>query len=617
MIRFLRITSIGLLKAMFYLIRYRPHAIFATGGFVSAPTVFAAAMISKLHILGRRIPIYLFEPNAEPGKMNAMAVAVADRIAVVSESAKRFLASPNVVLEGYPVRWNKTALPRQQARDLLRLPQSAKVLLVFGGSMGARSLNRAMVEAWTELRKDPNLYVLLAVGRRKSSDYDAEADTEEIAQAFGIERDERFRRVVTFEDMAIPYSACDIAITRAGAGSIAEICELGIPSILVPKSNLPGDHQAANAVEMQMSGASAALFESSRMNEDGSIEEHIDVDRLVNSIFTILEDPNLAQRYSQRAFELARPSARRTIATNLMQLARTRKLPRPPESENAATKNKTDSPLGLSASRLRMKLERQIGFGWNDILPVKVLDDCRKPLPTRDKLESILAIDYYRYRGNIMLASSSWEACNEGIKLSAVCRDENSIPILASWITDRRPVGRLHRLLGGDFQSVGFLRRNATAAMGVFDCWSDEVCTALTTALDDPYWEVRVAAARAISRLPDHEALRWYYTNQIVERLHTEPHYETHAAYWITLGAIAPAPLPIELIDPDLLHPNDLIRTALLMALVKLEERGISLPSDLADTIRRDLLMTSNQFVPNFLLRRAAAHFEASQKGNA
>ncbi len=605
----------GVLQAIIYILKFRPHAVFATGGFASAPAVFAAAIVSKSHLLFRRIPIYLFEPNAEPGRMNMMAAKLADRIAVVTDIACHTLNFPNVAVDGYPVRWNFRAVDREEARRALNLPQDAHVVLAFGGSMGARTLNNALVEAWSMLRRDPQLFLLLAVGRRDSDDYHAVRETEDLAQQLGVANDPHFIRVKSFDDMSAVYTAADLVVTRAGAGTIAEICQRGLAAILVPKSNLPGDHQAANAVMMKLKNAMDVVFERSVAGEYHQVTEAINPEELAAYIHYYLAATDRCEELRRNAMEAATPEARRTIALNLIQMAQGHKVKNENLPRSVTELSEDVRMLGRSGTALRSRLERELKFSWNDLLPPRVLDLPERPLPHPDRRDALPLISYYRYRGNVMLSSSSWETRNEGIKLAALACDSEVRPILFDWITDRRPVIGLKRRLGGDFQTVGFLRRNAVAALPALEWWDDEQFKVLRTALDDPYWEVRTAAARALVRLPEEqsEVTHKVFSQLLQEHLVDEKHYEVRTAIWLTLGVISPTLPSIELIRGELHHPNDLVRTGLMQALERMELRGIS-TDEYADEIQRNLLLTSSQFVPNFQLRRAAARFHKARQ---
>ncbi|MDK9699331.1 MAG: UDP-N-acetylglucosamine--N-acetylmuramyl-(pentapeptide) pyrophosphoryl-undecaprenol N-acetylglucosamine transferase [bacterium] len=616
-LKFAWTVLLGTLKGVLFVLRFKPHALFATGGFASAPAVFATVIVSRLHLLLRKIPIYLFEPNAEPGRMNQLAARMADRIAVVTESALRTMPQPTVVVEGYPVRWEFRAVDRTYALTKLGLPETAKVVLAFGGSMGARTLNEAVVKLWKIMRSDPSLYFIHAVGRRESFDYHAVEETEALAREQGVAEDTRYLRVRSFDDMTIPYSAADIVITRAGAGTLAEICERGCVSIIIPKSNLPGDHQAANAMVLQQESAADVIFERSKITDNHEVLEWVNHEELAAHLRWLLGDAASREKIRSNALRMATPNARRLIATNLIALANRNytEVIKPNRSSETST-NWKNSPIGLTPSALRARLEKELSFYWSDLLPARVLDLPEKPLPTMEMRDRIEDLSYYTYRGNALLSAGSWETRNEGIKLTALCADRSVLPILYAWIEDRRPVSKLARRLGGDFQTVGFLRRNAVAALPAFNWWDETILHTLESALDDPYWEVRTATAKTMTRLPPDTPplMRDWMVQSIVKRLPTERNYEVRAAFWLALGEICPALPPAELIHLDLIHRNDLVRTSLMLALERLELRGIGLSDEYADFIHRELLLTSSQFVPNFLLRRAAARFMTAHR---
>ena len=148
--------GLGFVQATAFLIRFRPDAIVATGGYVSAPIVFASGFLRKLRLLNTKLLVH--EANAELGRMNSAALGFADKVAVSFPGTK--VPDSKKVFVGYPVRKrlvveesSDKSLGQTRAREHLKLPSDAKVLFAFGGSQGARTINRGIVEAKVLIRR--------------------------------------------------------------------------------------------------------------------------------------------------------------------------------------------------------------------------------------------------------------------------------------------------------------------------------------------------------------------------------------------------------------------------------------------------------------------------------
>lgn len=226
------------------------------GGYVSFPASRAA------HLAG--LPLVIHEQNALPGLANRFAGRWASRIAVTFPgSAERFAHPDKVVVTGNPVRDDLLALDlearRAQARTSFGLDPDTSTLLVFGGSQGARSLNRAIVRAHGLWAAPDQLQILHAAGASLHSEVAAAWET-----ARRQARGPHVRCVDFIEDMGAAYAAADIVVCRAGATSIAELTALGRPSVLVPYPHATRDHQMHNARALAQVGGAQVI-------EDGEL----------------------------------------------------------------------------------------------------------------------------------------------------------------------------------------------------------------------------------------------------------------------------------------------------------------------------------------------------------
>jgi UDP-N-acetylglucosamine--N-acetylmuramyl-(pentapeptide) pyrophosphoryl-undecaprenol N-acetylglucosamine transferase len=272
------------------------HAVAAVtfGGYVSFPVARAAATCS--------LPLVIHEQNAVPGLANRLASRWADRIAVsVPGSADRFRRPERCAVTGNPVREDIASLDRSslqaEARERFGLDPDRPTLLVFGGSQGARSLNRAIVAAHGQWG-DQDLQVLHATGR-------ATHEPTATAWAKVRERDDGPRvNVLDFiESMADAYAAADLVICRAGATSIAELTVLGIPSVLVPYPHATADHQTENARALERAGGAVVIP-----------DDELDAESLLAACRPLLADADRLRRVADAARAFGRPDAASNVA---------------------------------------------------------------------------------------------------------------------------------------------------------------------------------------------------------------------------------------------------------------------------------------------------------------
>ncbi len=202
------------------------------------------------------VPVILHEQNSVPGLANKMLAPKAATVAVALPQAVRTLsdhagAGTNVVVVGNPVRRSVIEGDGARGRASLGIPDDARVLLVFGGSLGAASINDAMVALKDELLSRPDLHVVHSCGR---DGYEATAERLDLTD----EEAGRWHVVPYIADMGDMLASADLVVSRAGASSIAEIAALAVPSVLVPYPHATADHQTTNA--QFLVGAKAAVL---------------------------------------------------------------------------------------------------------------------------------------------------------------------------------------------------------------------------------------------------------------------------------------------------------------------------------------------------------------------
>lgn len=269
------------------------------GGYTAGPLAMATRLTGT--------PLVIHEQNAVPGLANRIAGRWAAAVAVsVPGVAHRFPRPERVRMTGNPVRADLAAdrLPdRAAAAARLGLDPERPTLLVFGGSLGARRLNDAVLAATSRWADPERLQVLHAAGTR---------DHERVVGAWQ-ELDQRGMRVVcqTFvDDMADAYAACDVALCRAGASTVAELTLAGVPAVLVPYPHAVADEQTANAVALADAGAAVVVA-------DGEL----DGERLVAEAEPLLADASTRERMARAARSLGRPDAADAVAAVVLAVA--------------------------------------------------------------------------------------------------------------------------------------------------------------------------------------------------------------------------------------------------------------------------------------------------------
>ncbi len=259
----------------------RPDVVVGFGGYVSIPVGLASVV--------RGVPLVLLEQNSVPGLANRFLSRWARAVGVTyAESVSRLVHPDRAVVVGNPVRAEVLAADRESGRRGLGIDPNAVMLLVFGGSRGARHINEALLGVSERLLSLEDLVVVHVTGA---------AEAEAVRCSLGALAGERWRVLDYCEDMGGAIAASDLVLARAGATSIAEITALGAPAVLVPYPFATDDHQTRNAATMVEHGAA-------RLIPDVLLES-----RLGDELVTLLGDARLRATMSAASRELGRPNA--------------------------------------------------------------------------------------------------------------------------------------------------------------------------------------------------------------------------------------------------------------------------------------------------------------------
>ena len=605
--RFAVCTGIGVLQCLFHLSRHRPRIIVATGGYASSPVLLAHWILKSLRLSGAR-RCFVHEQNVVPGKVNRLASRIADRIGVSFEASLRYFPPQKTTWAGYPVRREIGAVSRDAARTSQGLPADAKVVFAFGASSGARSINRAVVDALPRLLARSDIHVIHVMGQTRSPDYDAEADTRNRLERLELtgEHLSRYHQSDYSHEIEKLYAASDLVIGRASAGVVTEIGICGIPSILVPLPYAPGDHQAMNARTLESRGAARVVYESISV-EDGQTIGVVDGERLARLVCEILDEPAVHAAMGRRARETFDRNGLDRIVDQLDEMLADRLgLPDQVRSNGIPDEAAAAEPDGAGNND-------PTDPGGSEGPPAAALSPfalVRRFAEGRDEgfIESV-GEDYLKYRVDGFLKDERWPIRNEGVKLTGLLGYRDRLPFLLALLRDRTPAPLFQRLFGGDYRQVGFIRRNAVTAIGRLGVYDAPVRAVLLDRLSDPYYEVRSAAARAFADLaygPETAQADEKRDEEVLSGLHgllRESSFESRTAAIRALGRVGDGAVT-EWLRPFYQDPNGKVRQAVIDALADLVGRKIIVDLDGLREELDDILVTSNHFEPDFPIKR-------------
>jgi UDP-N-acetylglucosamine--N-acetylmuramyl-(pentapeptide) pyrophosphoryl-undecaprenol N-acetylglucosamine transferase len=285
------LRSAGTARTM--LANFGTDVVFITGGYASVSVALAA--------WSKHMPIVIYLPDIVPGVAIRYLSRLAAKIAVTSEESYRFFRRDKVVVTGYPVRAEVFKLSQREGREALGLEQDVKTLLVFGGSRGARSINRAAVAGLRELL--PKCQMVHITGSLDASWVTG------AAKSLPQELRARYHQYDYLHNMPHALVAADLVVARAGASTLGEFPAAGLPAVLVPYPH-SGQHQQPNALYMVAGGAAELL-------PDAALEEE-----LVPTVRALLEDETRWESMRQAARAMSRPDAAERIADLLWEVRR-------------------------------------------------------------------------------------------------------------------------------------------------------------------------------------------------------------------------------------------------------------------------------------------------------
>jgi len=279
-------------KAIAIIKDFKPDAAVGVGGYASGPLLYAASL--------KNVPYLIQEQNSYAGITNKWLGKKAKKICVAFDGMEKFFPFERIIKTGNPIRKDSVnvAGKQMQALELYNLSAFKKTILVIGGSLGARTLNNSIQAGLDELIA-ADVQVIWQTGKFYFKG---------IIEKLGEEYHPNIKIVEFLNRMDLAYAAADVIISRAGAGTIAELCVIKKPVILVPSPNVAEDHQTKNALALVQENA--AIFVADRDAET----------KLVDKALELLNDKDLQRKLSDNIGKMAMPEADEVIAKEVFKM---------------------------------------------------------------------------------------------------------------------------------------------------------------------------------------------------------------------------------------------------------------------------------------------------------
>lgn len=264
---------------------FKPDIAIGVGGYASGPTLKAAQKAG--------VPTLIQEQNSYPGVTNKILAKKADFVCTAYDNLESYFPAEKIIKTGNPVRKQllDVSLTPEQAKEKLGFDPSKPLVLVVGGSLGARTINQAVASGLPTILASGDIQLLWQTGRS--------------GEQLGKEAAGEKKGVVAtpfISDMATAYRAADLVVGRAGAGTISELQLLSKPSVLIPSPNVAEDHQRHNAEALVKEGAAEMILDSEA------------VDKLPATIVSLINDSARRKALSENILKMAMPNSDEIIA---------------------------------------------------------------------------------------------------------------------------------------------------------------------------------------------------------------------------------------------------------------------------------------------------------------
>ena len=278
----------SLIKANKIIKKFQPNIVIGTGGFASGPTLF---MASK-----KNIPSVIQEQNSYPGITNKLLAKKAEKICVAYDGLDKYFPKEKIIKTGNPVRQDLLEISnkRNEAIAYFRLDKNKKTIVVIGGSLGARVVNQTIEKNLKSILKN-DIQIIWQTGKLYFEDY------KKYDEIMGVQTHEFIQK------MDFLYAAADVIISRAGAGSISELCIVGKPVIFIPSPNVAEDHQTKNALSVTKNDAAIMIKES-------------ELEKFENTLLNLIKDEEKQKILSRNIIKMALPDATKNIVAEVEKL---------------------------------------------------------------------------------------------------------------------------------------------------------------------------------------------------------------------------------------------------------------------------------------------------------
>ena len=294
-------TLAAIIQAVMIVRWEKPEAVVVMGGFASFPAAIAAWFL--------RVPILLHDQNVIPGLASRVIAPLSSIITLGLPGGETRFPTGKAIVTGNPLRKPFLTTGRGTARQQLEIPESARVVAVLGGSLGARKIN-AMAEAFESLCQElPDLWILHVTGQTQ---FGPGAPWGEASGIPGTEQ--RYKRIPYDHAPWNLLAAADLAVTRAGAMTISELQALHIPAILIPFPYAADNHQEANARVLSETGAAVILSDLALSGPE-----------LLRIMKSILNTSDTLSKMKASAAQFPQPDAAGALATIVAGMIRSRK----------------------------------------------------------------------------------------------------------------------------------------------------------------------------------------------------------------------------------------------------------------------------------------------------
>lgn len=585
---------LGYLQAIALLIRHRPDIVIASGGYVSAPILFAAGTLRKLRLISSKIMLH--EANAEVGKMIQMAIRFADIVAYsfpgtkIDKKKKRFVGYPvreSIVQKSLEIKGQS----KEAAREKLGIPAQAKFVLAFGGSQGARTINRGIVEALPILLSDPDVHIMHGTGKKLAgAPYDGYQDVQKrLAQqkeSLPSNFDTRYVYKDFMDNIGDYYAAADLVVCRGGAGSLVEVCANGIAAVCIPKADLAGDHQAVNARVLERLGAINIIFESKDPLDSTSVES-INAKDFGTLVLSLLNDPEKRAQMGSLASSQYDPTTAHKCAGFVQYLLGD--IPQEPTLREETTVPE-EAILGKGILSLISMFHRK---GANS-------------LPPDQRRLALYKIDIAASQKSLVLPARACRMIGAG-------KFTERIDILLNFALNK--------------QKSPFTRRDAFVGLRHLGVINTEVVQTILDGCSDPYFEtVNEALYALFSLIKENLVLdRFSHDRSITdESLRNIQAIDTmkssiiarvtplcsSSEFDIRMNALAVLSTLMddfasinELLKQNFFHPNWQVRKKIVECYDILYQRDLVTLEEIQDIVQNDFLQTSNGFDMEFLLK--------------